>query len=180
MKSIFRCVALGLLLVTGGCTGGNRTDSGNSGGTDSKPPLVKDPLVEDSSGTNTDDDSSAGGTTVDGSLRDPMEGDPRVANLTIAELIETLPDPELAAPATEELYRRGDEAVKPLTAALEHEDAAVQHRAIFLLGRYGDVASDALPKLRDIAKNSDSEIARDAANFAIDAIEGNDPAAPKQ
>ena len=159
-----------LLLV--GCGGDNE-------GTDGAAPPVDgtdvDVVVEGPAA----DGTTADGSSVDGKPQivtptlDDSDVRARVREMKVADLIASLSDADLSDAATDELSARGADAVKPLIDALESSDAMAQQRAIFTLGRIGPTAKDALPKLNELAAESNSEMIRDSAKFAIDAIEGN-------
>lgn len=92
------------------------------------------------------------------------------------ELITSLGDAQLASAASDELVNRGAETVPAIISALDNTNPAIVAQAIFTLGRFGNGAAAALPKLKSLAAESQSETVRDAAQFAIDAIEEAKPA----
>jgi HEAT repeat protein len=68
------------------------------------------------------------------------------------------------------LVARGKDAVEPLVAALDAEDAQVRAAAAFALGQLGQAAEPAKAKLTKMSQDDQNDIARDAATFALDAL----------
>ena len=168
---MYRYLCLLPLLLLVGCRGGDGADGSS-------------PAVDEVSTDGTVDGAATDGEATDGTSADgtphivtPTEDDSqqraKVRQMEMAQLVEALDDPELSDAATDELASRGSDAVKPLVDALESSDETVQQRAIFTLGQLGPAAKDALPKLKQLASESNAEVIQDSAKFAIDAIEGN-------
>ena len=172
---MYRYLGLLPLLLLVGCGGGDGAD-------DSTPEV--DGVTADSAPPGGDaDGASVDGRSTDGAFADgaahvvtPTADDSqeraKVGEMDMPKLMEALGDATLSDAASDELLSRGGDAVKPLIAALDDEDALTQQRAVFTLGRLGPAASDALPKLKELAAQSNSEVVQDSARFAIDAIEG--------
>mgnify|MGYP002623809854 CR=1 FL=1 len=171
-----------VLLLLAGCQGGKNGADGTA------PPTDGESTDSSDDGSSADGDpadgTAADGTDADGSATDgtseivrPTVDDSqeraKVREMEVSQLVESLSDSELGDAASDELAARGNEAVQPLIEALDNSDVAVQQKAIFTLGQIGPAASDALPKLQELAAEGDSEVVQDSAKFAIDAIEGN-------
>ena len=176
-----------MILLLVGCQGGETGADGNTPPTDgnSADSARADGSADggtsdgdNSDGAESDGGEADGGTTIGPSkivrpTADDSQERAEVREMEVPQLVESLTDAELGDAASDELAARGSDAVKPLIGALDSDDAAVQQKAIFTLGRIGPAASDALPKLKELAADSDSEVVQDSARFAIDAIEGN-------
>ena len=170
-----RCIFLLPLLLVVGCGRGNEGEDGAT---------PTDGVSADSSTDGNTDSVSADGVSADGATAD---GTPKIVTPTVddsqeraqvremdmGKLMESLSDATLSDAASDELASRGADAVKPLIDALDSADAFTQQRAIFTLGQLGPTAKDAVPKLKELAADSNSEVVQDSAKFAIDAIEGN-------
>ena len=169
-------LTLSVLLVVG-CGDGSSDDGatptdgaavdGNADGT-SADGSASDGVIDDGAS----DDSAAADGIVTPTVDDSQQ-QAKVRDMEMGELIAALSDAELADSASKELVSRGGDAVKPLIDTLGSEDAIAVQKAIFTLSQLGTTAKDALPKLTEIAEDSDSEVLQDSAKFAIDAIEGN-------
>jgi len=61
--------------------------------------------------------------------------------------------------------------IEGLIGALNDEESIVRSKTAIALGSFGTDASDALPRLRQLAENDKSESVREAAQEAIEAIE---------
>ncbi|HTN75321.1 MAG TPA: HEAT repeat domain-containing protein [Pirellulaceae bacterium] len=90
----------------------------------------------------------------------------------VSELIAKLKTPESRDAAARALALRGPAVAQELIAALDDPQAEVRAAAAFSLGQLSQDGSAALPALRAKAEKDDSELVRDAATFAADAIEG--------
>lgn len=90
----------------------------------------------------------------------------------VEELVTRLGDEKQRELATRALVERGEAAAEPLTKGLEASDPQARAAAAFALGQLGKEAASATAALKKIAESDDSEIARDAATFALDALEG--------
>ena len=90
----------------------------------------------------------------------------------VSELIAKLASDDERQVAAKALASRGKGVVPELLAALDDKEPKVRAAAAFTLGQLGKQGTDAVEKLQKVAKSDDSETARDAAAFAIDAIEG--------
>ena len=88
------------------------------------------------------------------------------------ELVSRMGDEKQRELATRALIQRGAEAAGPLTKALESKDPQARAAAAFALGQLGKDGAAAADALKKMAESDDSEIARDAAAFALDAMEG--------
>ena len=167
LRCLIACSLAFLLLC--GCGGDNdgtdsTTDSASvDGSTDG---VVVDGTATDGSGT--DGNPEIVRPTVDDTAQRA-----KVREMSIAKLVEALGDSALSGAASDELASRGGDAVKPLIDALDSSDTDIQQRAVFTLGLLGAEAKDALPKLKELAVESNSEVVQDSARFAVDAIEGN-------
>jgi HEAT repeat protein len=61
--------------------------------------------------------------------------------------------------------------VDPLVKALAAEDAPTRAAAAFALGQLGKHADPALDALKKMARDDQDEVARDAATYALDALQ---------
>ena len=91
-------------------------------------------------------------------------------DVSTADLVQKLADDDQRAAATRALAQRGDAAVPQLLEALENSDPKVRAAAVFALGEIK--ATAAVAPLTTLAEKDDSEVVRDAARFALDAIGG--------
>jgi hypothetical protein len=98
-------------------------------------------------------------------------------DVPVEELIAKLGDAKQRDLASRALVSRDKEAVDPLVKALDSEDAQVRAAAAFALGQLGKDAADAKERLKKMSQDDRDEIARDAATFALDALEP--PAKPE-
>lgn len=98
-----------------------------------------------------------------------------LAETPVEELIGLLANPAQRDAASRAAILRGGVVVAPLVAALENEDPQVRAAAAFTLGQLGGEAKSAVTPLQQQARGDQNEIARDAAAFALDAIEGKSP-----
>lgn len=89
-----------------------------------------------------------------------------------ADLIAQLSDEKQRDIAARALAARGTEAVPALLTALGDKEPTARAAAVYALGQCGKNGASALEKLRTLKEKDDSELVRDAAAFAIDAIEG--------
>ncbi len=99
-----------------------------------------------------------------------------VPQMSNADLIQSLGhvDHQTQVRAETALLEQGSAVVPQLINALNEPNWHVRAGAIRMLGRLGRQASDALPRLRSIAENDESEAVRDTASFNISAIEGGE------
>lgn len=88
--------------------------------------------------------------------------DEQIARLTSAA------DRQAAAVA---LASAGKAAVPALTRSLDHADWQVRAAAVFALGQIGSEANEAKARLQMIAEKDENSSVRDAAAFALDAID---------
>lgn len=88
------------------------------------------------------------------------------------ELTARLGDEKQREAATRALVQRGADAVAPLTKALETSDPQARAAAAFALGQLGKDGAEVIPVLKKVSESDESELVRDAATFALDAIEG--------
>ena len=153
---------MGLSLLTG--CGGGKPDDGTASGEGATPPA--DAVASDGQPPTTDPGQIVTPTVDDSPQR------AKAREMDITSLVKALTDAEMSDAASDELATRGEDAVKPLVDALESDDHATVQKAIFTLGQLGPSAQDALPKLNELAENSDSEVIQDSAKFAMDAIKG--------
>lgn len=94
-----------------------------------------------------------------------------LAETPLEELMALLADAKQRDAASRAAIQRGKAAVLPLVAALQNDDPQVRAAAAFTLGQIGADARPAVEALQAQADNDDNEIARDAAVFALDAIQ---------
>lgn len=94
-------------------------------------------------------------------------------DVPVDELVAKLSDDQERSLATRALAERGADAVAPLVEALASDDAQVRAAAAFTLGQLGEDAAPAQERLQEMSASDESEIAKDAATFALDALEGN-------
>jgi hypothetical protein len=93
------------------------------------------------------------------------------ADSPVVDLVAKLADPNTRDAATAVIRQQGTDAVPQLVTALEDDNWQIRAGAVFALSVLGDEAQDAVPKLRDLASTEKHEAVRDAASWAIDAIE---------
>lgn len=94
-------------------------------------------------------------------------------DVPIDDLLAKLADEMQRTLAARALAARGAAAVDPLIKALDHQDPQTRAAAAFALGQLGKEAAAAKDRLQQMATSDDSEVAKDAAAFALDAVEGN-------
>jgi HEAT repeat protein len=94
-----------------------------------------------------------------------------LAETPLEELMALLADAKQRDAASRAAVQRGQAAVLPLVAALQNDDPQVRAAAAFTLGQIGADARPAVEALQAQAEKDDNEIARDAAVFALDAIQ---------
>lgn len=95
------------------------------------------------------------------------------ADLSIDQLVIALGRPDERNEIASALAGRGKAAVPAIEQALEHPDWQVRAAAVFALGQIGKDAAPAKTKLAALVKDDENSTVRDAATFALDAI--NDP-----
>ena len=94
-----------------------------------------------------------------------------LAETPLEELMALLADAKQRDAASRAAIQRGKAAVLPLVAALQNKDPQVRAAAAFTLGQMGEDARPAVKALQAQADNDVNEIARDAAIFALEAIQ---------
>lgn len=99
---------------------------------------------------------------------DPSPSQP----IIVSEQIEKLTKNEDRQAAAEALASVGKSAVPALLKSLDHADWQVRAAAVFALGQIGSEASEAKARLQKIAAKDENSSVRDAAAFALDAMEG--------
>lgn len=102
----------------------------------------------------------------------PTDPAPPAAAVNVNEQIEKLSSEKERKAAAVALASVGKSAVPALTKALDHADSEVRGAAVFALGLIGKDASDAKARLQTIAEKDENSNVRDAAAFALDALEG--------
>lgn len=102
----------------------------------------------------------------------PVEPEPPKAAVNVGEQIDKLTNEKDRQAAAVALASVGKSAVPALTKALDHADWQVRAAAVFALGQIGKDASDTKARLQAIAEKDDNSSVRDAAAFALDALEG--------
>lgn len=170
-------LSLLLTVAVAGCTGGSTSNSDGDGG-NGDPSVVDRGEENGEKNARRNGDGSASEQAPPGGMVTPTEDlseeRQQAAAMDVPELIDALSDPQLADAASDELAGRGSASVEPLVRAIESsDDPLAQQRAAFTLGQLGAAAKPALPKLKEIREGGQSEVLRDTAAFAIDAIEGN-------
>jgi hypothetical protein len=102
----------------------------------------------------------------------PVNPQKSPSGASIDELIALLPndDARNAKPA-DQLAARGKAAVPALTAALAHQNWRVRAGAVYALGQIGKDAADVQERLEALAQQDENSTVRDAAAFALDAIQ---------
>jgi hypothetical protein len=161
-----------LLLAVAGCGGSDSVAKKNSSTTTTTDPEV----IEDNGDSKVTDppvkpapkpDPTPAQTFV------PAEDNEITAlkDVPVADLIEKLSDAKQRDLAARAIVARGAEAVDPLVKALDADDAQVRAAAAFALGQLGKDAASAKDRLKKMAQDDRDEIARDAATFALDALE---------
>ena len=165
-----------LMLLTG-C--GNADPNDGAVNVDGEDPPASDGTAVDGSSSDGTAVNGEPPSTDPGHIVDPTGDDSehhaKVQAMDIDGLVATLGDEDakLADAAGDELAARGADAVQPLMSALGEDNEAVVLRATFVLGRLGSQSEDALPKLKELAEEADTDLVQATARFAIDAIEGN-------
>jgi hypothetical protein len=101
--------------------------------------------------------------------------EPTTEGKSVGELIEQLGSPKTRDAASAAIVAKGPSAVSSLSDALTHENWQIRAGAVFTLGQLGKDAESVLPALKSLAQNDGEEAVRDAAQFAIDAIENRQP-----
>jgi outer membrane biosynthesis protein TonB len=99
---------------------------------------------------------------------DPSPSQP----VNVSEQIEKLTKNEDRQAAAEALASVGKSAVPALLKSLDHADWQVRAAAVFALGQIGSEAGEAKARLQTIAEKDENSSVRDAAAFALDAMEG--------
>lgn len=102
----------------------------------------------------------------------PTDPAPPAAAVNVNEQIEKLSSEKERKAAAVALASVGKSAVPALTKALDHADSEVRGAAVFALGLIGKDASEAKARLQTIAEKDENSNVRDAAAFALDALEG--------
>ncbi len=74
---------------------------------------------------------------------------------------------------------KSPEAVVALSSALDSKDPATRKAAVEALGKFGTAAAAALPKLAELARANDEDLAKSVRSSA-DKLEGKAPAEPAQ
>ncbi len=92
--------------------------------------------------------------------------------VTTDQLIAKLGDEKERDTAAWALAERGAEAVPALQKALGDKSPQVRAAVVYTLGQCGKHAQGAVAELKRLQEKDDSEVVRDAAAFALDAIEG--------
>lgn len=102
----------------------------------------------------------------------PVVGERNVAAADQEELIQCLGHEDMAVKqeASDRLMAEGADAVPVLIEALDDENYHVRAGAVFVLGRIGSDAKPASAKLEKLATEDEWEVVRDAAQFALHAI----------
>lgn len=95
----------------------------------------------------------------------------RLRDESLETLIESLADATSRDAAVRALVARGADAVPTLMKALEHADPQVRAASAFALSQIGEDAAAATSTLRQMAEQDEYEVARDAAAFALTALE---------
>lgn len=119
-------------------------------------------------------DPPATGTPADPVKPTTPPTDPALpkAAVNVSEQIEKLTNEKERQAAAVALASVGKAAVPALTKALDHADWQVRAAAVFALGQIGKDASEAKARLQTIAEKDENNSVRDAAAFALDALEG--------
>jgi hypothetical protein len=94
-------------------------------------------------------------------------------DVPVDDLVGRLNDEKERALATRALATRGESAVAPLVKALDDKDPQVRAAAAYVLGQLGKDGAAAKERLKEMSTADDNEVAKDAATFALDALEGN-------
>jgi HEAT repeat protein len=108
-----------------------------------------------------------------GDVKQPPDETTRVPSPQ-AKLLAQLAEPATRDAAVADIREQGSAAVPDLIAGLDDPDWQVRAGAAFGLSILGKEAAEALPKLRAMARFEQHESPRDAAAWAIDAIEPSD------
>ena len=88
----------------------------------------------------------------------------------VAQLVVQINDPEKRDAAADALKKQGKDALPKLTELLASGDWQVRAAAVFAIGQLGADAKDALPTLKKLAEEDDSEAVRSTAKYAVDSI----------
>ena len=165
------CSIVGVMLLTvAGCTPPADSDPGSPdptpNATATGTPDAPQPADPKTPGT---PEAPGGGAAP--RVETPYRGD-------LAPLLERLRGAETRDAAAGEVLSGGAALVPELAQALESSDWQTRSAAGFALGLLTSKAEAALPALRNVAENDENEAARDAAAFAIAAIEEADVDGP--
>lgn len=101
----------------------------------------------------------------------PIPPTPPKPAVNVNEQIEKLTKDADRQAAAVALASVGKSAVPALLKALDHADWQVRAAAVFALGQIGSEASEAKNRLQTIAEKDENGSVRDAAAFALDAME---------
>lgn len=108
----------------------------------------------------------------------PAKVPPEVAALSVDELLIQLTSPATRDTAAIALVGKGSEATAPLIAICNHENWEVRAAAVFALSQLG--SDEAIIKqLATMRDNDQAPAVRDAAAFALDAIDERKATASK-
>ena len=97
---------------------------------------------------------------------------PAKPTASIDELLVQLRDAKTREYAANSLAAHGTAAVPTLLKTLDDQDWQVRAAAVFALGQIGKSAAEAKTHLQTLAEKDENPRVRDAAAFAVDAIEG--------
>ncbi|MGI9471382.1 MAG: HEAT repeat domain-containing protein, partial [Rubripirellula sp.] len=92
---------------------------------------------------------------------------------TLFRMLTSEDDRDAARGALRAIDDAGPEAVPVLVGALESDDRRQRYYAMFLLGKVGPAAKDALPAIRRLLEETDSDRFRGSIQQTIDRIEGD-------
>jgi hypothetical protein len=180
------------LLIAAGCNSGETptpvpsntpTPSAQDGQPirDNEPePSSESPATDDQASTNKNPptETPVTSSTPDEPLEQPEPSAPTATtspaaptSADAAQLVEKLAVADERDAVTRQIVAQGAAAVEPLVAALQNDSLEIRASAVFCLSQLGKDARPALPQLKEVAENDKAPAVRDAAAFAIDAIE---------
>ncbi len=103
-----------------------------------------------------------------------MKEGAKAAVPTLFVMLKDDVDTDFAKGAIQDIDTAGPDALPVLMTGLESEHRRSRYYAMFLIGKIGPDAAEALPLLEKLLKETESKRSRDMIRKAIDAIEGKE------
>lgn len=107
---------------------------------------------------------------IDPVVQPPTAGSPQDLGGGPQQWTAALSNPELMDQAIAQLTADPAASLPALRDALASENPQLRQRAAFVLGQLGADARPAAEELKKLAEQDDSQVVRDTARFALDAI----------